>query len=273
VATRSAGVAARIGKEAVAAGRLKAFLSRYFYFAMSLVMAALVLAGFSRTVDVNLFHANPPRPLLLWFHGAAFSSWIVFFVLQSTLVRAHKVNVHRVIGWFGVALASVMVPLGVAIAVVMARFDTVILHQQGTDAFISVPFIDMIIFGSCIALAVYWRKRPEYHRRLLFLATCHLMDAAFGRFDFMFNHNLFFPALDVLILLGMARDAVVDGRPHKVYLYALPPIVVLQSFAIYAWRINPPWWQTITHAILGLRPRRVSSYRFGASWQGYLLTR
>src|SRR5690348_16377143 len=139
------------------------FRSRYFYFSMSLVMAALVIAGFSRTVDANLFHAAPPRPLLLWFHCAAFSSWVVFFVFQSALVRIRKVSVHRLIGWFGVALAAVMVPLGSIIAVVMARFDTVILHQQGVDAFISVPFIDMIIFGSCVALAVYWRKRPEFH--------------------------------------------------------------------------------------------------------------
>jgi len=252
VATESATLTTRVEKPVSAAHRLKIFLTRYFYFSMSLVMAALVIAGFSRTVDANLFHAAPPRPLLLWFHGAAFSSWVVFFVFQSALVRIRKVSVHRLIGWFGVALAAVMVPLGSIIAVVMARFDTVILHQQGVDAFISVPFIDMIIFGSCVALAVYWRKRPEFHRRLVFIATCHLMDAAFGRFDFIFNHNLFFPALDLLILLGACRDWMVDGRIHKVYLYALPPIIVLQSVAIYAWRINPQWWQGITHPVLGL---------------------
>jgi len=57
--------------------------------------------------------------------------------------------------------------------------------------------------------------------------------------------------LDLLIALGMVRDGVVDGRVHKVYLYALPPIIVLQSLAIYAWQVNPWWWQRVTHAILG----------------------
>ncbi len=143
-----------------------------------------------------------------------------------------------------------MVVLGFTIAVVMARFDTVVLKQKGADAFLSVPFADMIIFGSCIAMAIYWRKKPEYHRRLVFIASCQLMDAAFGRFDFLFNHNLFYPALDLLILLGMARDWVVDRRVHQVYLYALPSLIVLQSLTIYAWRINPQWWQTITQVIL-----------------------
>ena len=75
---------------------------------------------------------------------------------------------------------------------------------------------------------------------------------AIGRFDFMFNHNLFYPALDCIIVLGMVRDWVVDKRVHKVYLYALPSLIVVQSLAIYAWRINPNWWQGITQAIMGL---------------------
>ena len=226
-------------------------MGRYFYLCMSLVLAALVILGFSRTANANLFHANPPRPLLLWIHGAAFSTWMIFFIAQSALVRTRKVSVHRLLGWFGAGLAAVMVVLGFTIAVVMTRFDTVVLQQKGVDAFLSVPFVDMIIFGSCIAMAIYWRKKPEYHRRLVFIASCQLMDAAIGRFDFMFNHNLFYPALDCLIVLGIVRDWVVDKRVHKVYLYALPSLIVVQTLAIYAWRINPKWWQGITQAIMG----------------------
>lgn len=249
--TGNAGFAGVIGKEASTTKQLKTFLSRYFYLCMGLAMAGLVLWGFSRTVDANLFHGHPPRPLLLWIHATAFSTWVVFFIAQSTLVRVRKVSVHRLLGWFGAGLATVMTALGITVAVVMTRFDTAVLHQKGIDAFLSIPFADMIIFGVCVALAIYWRKRPEYHRRLLFIATCELMDAAIGRFDFWFNHSLFYVGLDFLIVLGMARDWVVDGRVHKVYLYALPPMIVLQSLAVYLWRVNPEWWQGITRAIVG----------------------
>jgi hypothetical protein len=251
VAIGNTGLAASIEKEASTTMRFKTFLSRYFYLCMSLVLAVLVIAGFSRTVNTSLFHASPPRPFLLWMHGAAFSTWIVFFIAQSALVRAHKVSVHRLLGWFGAGLAAVMVVLGFTIAVVMTRFDILVLHQEDVASFLSIPFGDMILFGSCMAMAIYWRKKPEYHRRLVFVASCQLMDAAIGRFDFMFNHSLFFPALDGLILLGMARDWMVDGRPHKVYLYALPAMMVMQTFATYTWRVNPGWWAGITHAILG----------------------
>jgi hypothetical protein len=194
----------------------------------------------------------------MWFTFDMRSSWpiwvvsvLVCFIVQSSLVRAHKVSVHHLLGWFGAALATMMVVLGITVAVVMTRFDILVLHQKGVEAFLAVPFGDVLIFGSCVAMAIYWRKKPEYHRRLIFIASCQLMDAAIGRFEFMFNHNLFFPTLDGLIVLGMARDWVVDGRVHKVYLYALPAMMVVQSLGIYAWRVNPPWWAAITRAILG----------------------
>jgi len=145
---------------------------------------------------------------------------VIFFIGQSALVRVRKVGWHRSLGWFGAGLATVMVPLGVATAIIMARFDTVQLHQSGADAFLSIPFYDMIAFGVCIALAIYWRTKPELHRRLIFL-------------------------------LGVARDLLVDRRVHKVYLRALPVLIVGQSLAVYMWRHNPSWWQAITHVIMG----------------------
>jgi hypothetical protein len=218
---------------------------------MGLVMAGLVVWGFSRTVGDHLFHGNPPRPLLLWMHGAAFSTWVVFFIVQSALVRTRNVSVHRTIGWFGAGLAAAMVVLGFTISVVMTRFDATVLHQKDLDSFLSIPFSDMIIFGACVGLAIYWRKKPEYHRRLVFIASCQLMDAAIGRFDFWFNNSVFYVALDGLIALGMVRDTVVDGRVHKVYWHALPPMIALQALSIYLWRGNPGWWQAVTYAIVG----------------------
>jgi hypothetical protein len=226
-------------------------LCRYFYFSMSLLVAAIVVSGFKRTINDNLLHPAVPRPFILWIHASVFAGWVIFFIFQSTLVRIRKVSWHRSIGWFGAGLATVMVPLGIATAIIMARFDTVQLHQSGADAFLSVPFYDMIAFGASIALAIYWRTKPELHRRLIFIATCGLTDAAFGRFDYLFDHNLFFPCLDLLILLGVARDLLVDRRVHKVYVCALPLLIVGQSLATYMWRSNPSWWQGITHAILG----------------------
>jgi hypothetical protein len=77
------------------------------------------------------------------------------------------------------------------------------------------------------------------------------MQAAFVRFDCIGHHDLFYPALDVLIVAGVSRDVVVDGRVNKVYLYVLPVMIVLQAWATYLKRANPSWWQAATQAICG----------------------
>jgi hypothetical protein len=249
--TAGAPIPAAIGREASALKRLKRFLSRYFYLCASMVIAALVAWGFSHTVDARLLHANPPRPPLLWFHGAIFSAWIVLFIAQSALVRVRKVNVHRTLGWFGAALAATMVVSGFIVSVVILRLEMTALNRNRIASFLSILWGDMIIFGTCMALAVYFRKRPEYHRRLVFMASCQLMQAAFVRFHYIGLHDLFYPALDLLIVAGMLRDRVVDGRVNRVYLYVFPAMIGLQALATYLERVNPSWWQAATLAILG----------------------
>ncbi len=175
----------------------------------------LVVEPIEISVGQNLIHAAPPRPVLLWIHGAAFSAWVIFFILQSALVRVRKVSLHRTLGWFGVVLGAMMVTLGTVIAVVMGRFDALQLHQPD-PAFLSVPFFDILSFGTLFGLAIVWRTKPELHRRFLVLATCGLLSAAVARFDYVFDHRLFYLCVDVVMLLGVARDLLVGQRVPQV---------------------------------------------------------
>ncbi len=226
-------------------------IDKYFYFAISLFMAGSVVAGFSRTVNDHLFHATPPRPFLLWIHAAAFTAWVAFFILQSALVRTHNVRIHRSLGWFGAALGAFMIPLGLAVSVVMGRFDEFTLHQPGVEQFLIVPYYDIAVFAICLALAILWRRKPSLHRPLLLIATAILLDAAYGRFDYIFNHDLSYVCIDGLVLLGMLRDLAVTRRVHRVYLVALPILAVTQAFVIHTFRSASPWWMSIAHNILG----------------------
>jgi hypothetical protein len=231
----------------------RTLLDRYFYLFMSLLIPVIVIYGFSHTVDQNLFHASPPRPLLLSFHGAVFSTWLAFLIFQSLLVRTRNVKLHRLTGWFGLALGAAMVVIGISTAIVMSRFDEFTLHEPGVEEFLIVPFYDMLAFGVLLALAIYWRKKPEYHRRLILLATCVLTDAGFGRFPQTFMSFIVFAELgvDSLMLLGVLRDLIVNRRIHKVYLYALPAVFVVQWTTVYVFMHKTPIWMHIAHAILG----------------------
>jgi len=227
------------------------WVDRYFYFAMSLVTAGIVVWGFSHTVMSNLVRATPPRPHLLWVHGTVFSSWVIFYIVQTALVRTRNVRIHRTLGWFGVGLGATMVVVGVWVSLVMGHFDLVAEHFADGPAFELVGFTDMLCFGTFLALAIRWRRKPVLHRPLMFIATCLLLDAAFARFDPIFNHHLWYWCVDGMILLGVARDLVVDGRVNKVYRWALPALVLLQLWVLHTVFGNVAWWQHMSQRLMG----------------------
>lgn len=228
------------------------FLEKYFYFSMSLLVAVIVIYGFSQTINDNLFHPAVPRPLLLSFHAACFSLWVAFFIFQSALVRTHNVRIHKLTGWFGAGLGVSMVLLGYSIAVVMGRFKLHTLHDAFAVPFLIVPFFDITNFTVFFTLAILWRRKPEFHRRLILLATCEITSAAFGRMPFHYPMPLlFYFGVDSLLLLGPVRDLIVNRRIHKVYLYVLPALAACQCAVVYIFMHPWPVWVRISQAILG----------------------
>jgi hypothetical protein len=228
------------------------FLDRYFYFFMSLLITVVVAFGFSQTVDMNLIHPTIPRPFLLYVHAAVFTGWLAFFILQSALVRTSNVRIHRGLGTLGIAMGIGIPVLGVATTLTMTRFDIEQLHSPTAATDMIVPLFDMVAFTSTFILAIYWRKKPELHRRLILVATCALTAAGFGRFPaWILPTSIFYAGVDLLILLGVTRDLMVNRRIHPVYAYVLPAFIVGQTVTLYAAFHRPALWVSIAHLILG----------------------
>jgi hypothetical protein len=226
-------------------------LHKYFYFFMSLLIAATVVYGFSHTVNANLIHPVPPRPFILYIHAAVFTAWLLFFIFQSALVRTHNVRLHRQTGWFGFALGIAIPLVGISTAIAMAHFRTLSMHATGAESFLIVPLFDMFCFTIPFALAILWRQQPEFHRRLILMATCALTAAAFGRFPpSILPAPWFYAGVDLLILFGVARDLVVIRRIHAVYLYGLPAFIAGQVLVTYSFTHHSAWWLKIAHALL-----------------------
>jgi hypothetical protein len=151
-----------------------------FSFVMALLMAAITIYGFSQTTGDNLIHPSIPRPRLLYMHAVVMGTWLSIYILQTGLVASWNVKLHQQLGPIWIAVGAALPIIGVATGIVMRRFD--IIHYHESASFIAVILWDMVAFSTLLLLAVLWRKRPEFHRRLMFLATCGLMDAGFGRF-------------------------------------------------------------------------------------------
>ena len=229
--------------------RPAAFLRQYFYLCMSLLIAVVVVYGFSHTIGHNLLHASPLPPFILTIHALVFPGWVLFFILQSALVRSRNVRLHRTLGWFGIALAVGVLVIGYLTATGMDRFHLQGPNDTDTPAFLIIQLMDLLSFAIPFALAIYWRRRPEFHRRLMLIASSGLTDAAWARFPLV--PLAYSPAgVDLLVLLGIVRDFIVDRRIHKVYLYAFPLLIIVQIICVQTYLHASPWWVRIGTALL-----------------------
>jgi hypothetical protein len=202
---------------------------RRFYLAMSLLMLALVTYGFSRTIEAGLLHTHRPirDVILLSVHGSVFYGWMILMVVQTALVRLRHIRWHRSLGWFGAADAAMVVIMGL-----WASF-----HQPAPLAAEMVGVLSMAGFGVPVALAILWRKRPAYHRRLLLIGTAMLTNAAFARFPGTYLPGHFFYAgTDLLIAIGIVHDLWKEGSVHIIYRYAIVILLVAELVVLIpAW--------------------------------------
>lgn len=215
---------------------------------MTLLTAVVVVVGFAPRLDSRLLHPPYPMPWSLYVHTAVFSGWVVLMIVQSGLVQAAQISMHRKLGTASAVLGMVLPVVGVWVAIEVSRLR--LQHgERGQEAFLLIPFFDMAVFAVLFGLAWWWRKRPELHRRLILLASISLTVAAFARFPRSIVPNGHFNiACDALMLLGVGRDLVVDRRPHRVYLIGLPLLFAGQ--AMTEWVRHTTWWLQVAGGIL-----------------------
>jgi hypothetical protein len=217
---------------------------------MAIAIVLVVAFGFGRTVNEGLLHPPSPRPPILFLHAAVFTAWVLLFATQAVLVRFDRVGWHRGLGLAGVALGGLVPVVGIATALAMTR-----LHRAegatGGEAFLIVSFFDMLAFAVTFGLAIWWRGRPEYHRRLMLMASCGLTVAAFARFpSWLMPDNAWYVGVDALIGAGVARDWIVLRSVHPVYQYGIPVLVLGQTTTMWIYLSGSPAWTAIAHSLL-----------------------
>jgi hypothetical protein len=229
---------------------LRTALERWFYFGMAWLVLAVVAYGFGRGLAGRLLQPAAPLPWILHVHALVFSGWVLLFLVQSGLVRAHAVRLHRRLGMLGAVLGTALPVLGVATALAMRQWHA---HQGPVnDAFLAVSFNDMLTFAVAFGLALRWRRRPDRHRRLMLIASCALTVAAFARFPrTLVPADTWYAGVDLLIGLGLLRDRIVDGRVHRVYAIGLPAVMAGQALALYLALAAPAGWLALLRAWLG----------------------
>jgi hypothetical protein len=195
--------------------------ARAFYAGYGLLALAAVFIGFGTTYALPMARGTFVAPATVHLHGALCLAWVLLFILQTFLVRARRTPLHRSLGLAAIPIAVGILVSGMATAAWaterdLATVPTAPANMIGTLTSLSI-FTGLVIF------AIGMRSRPDWHKRLMMLATIVVLWPAFFRFrhlmPFVPQPEIWLALVlaDLPILVAAVRDKLVYGRVHPVW--------------------------------------------------------
>jgi hypothetical protein len=199
---------------------------RAFFGGVTIAALLVVFAGFARGYYLRPFTGAPKLPTVVEIHAALFSIWMLLFLVQVSLVTARRTDLHRRLGLLGVGFAVALLVAGylTAIAGVRTGWAGPRVPRDAAAAlpFLAIPFGDLMVFAGFFAAAIYWRRRPDTHKRLMTLAMIGgTMPPALGRLPAAIG----IAAAAALLLAGPIYDRWSRGAVHRAYTWGIPIIL------------------------------------------------
>jgi hypothetical protein len=167
---------------AINANLLRRPSDRSLFLAAAVGFPLLVLIGYFRSYYFStFFDVKPVANALVHAHGAVMTLWVIYFTAQIGLIRSKNVKLHMRMGMAGVALAALVVVVGLATA-----YDAQLVRASAPPwvsphGFFIYPVSDMTLFIVLFAGAIYYRKRPAEHKSLMLLTAINFLPAALFR--------------------------------------------------------------------------------------------
>jgi hypothetical protein len=201
-----------------------------FYLYMSLSCAVVAFLGFAPTYWMPIASKSLKVNPIVHVHGALFFSWSLYLVFQTWLASSGKITRHRSIGMVGVSFATAMTIFGTLVSInAMKQAAAIGMRSEGI-AFSIVPLSGIAFFAITFTVAVVYVRKPDFHKRLMLLASISILDAAVARWFLTFLAPpgavgpppvavAIPPAIVawLLVVVAMIFDWRTRGRPHAVY--------------------------------------------------------
>lgn len=213
----------------------KQFERRLYVFA-ALTSAFVVMAGFARTFYLRPWFEVVPLPSLMVVHGVLMTLWLLLFVTQVSLVAGRRTALHRRLGWLAAVLLPLILLAGAATALSAGR-------EHGTLSV--MPSFDLLLFTLFVALGMMQRRRPDYHKRLMLLATLVMLFPAIVRLPLAAIEQASLPVLMGMavtaMLLFVLIDTVRNRRLHPAFAWGAA--VFAMSMPMRLWVKSTEQWQ------------------------------
>ena len=194
---------------------------RWFFTGMAVAALLTVFTGFAPSYYLGHFFEARPLSTLVHLHGALFTSWIVLFLTQTSLLAARRADLHRRLGVAGAVLAVLMLVVGYLTAVEGARRGVTPPGGPPPLVFLAVPLGALVVFAILVGAGVYRRRRSETHKRLMLLATIVLLTPAIARMRFIAEGGplVAMGGTCLFVVACLIYDRAAHGRVHPAFLW------------------------------------------------------
>ena len=206
----------------------------------------IILAGFARTYYLRGLFAVPPLPsVVVHVHGLTMTAWVALFITQVWLISSKRVRVHQRLGYAGIGLAVLILPIGLIAALRAAKYGSQSappgVNQLG---FLIVPLFDLVMFVILFGAAIYYRKKPAQHKMLMLLTAINFLPPAIARIPIPQLQALgpvwFFGLPTILALFCVGLDRWRHGRLNGVFLAGT--LALVASYVGRLMLMNTPGW-------------------------------
>jgi hypothetical protein len=218
---------------------------QYFFITAGCIVALVILVGFSRTYYLKSVFGTPPLTTLVHVHGLLFTGWVVLFITQARLIASQRRSVHMKLGIVGFLLATSMIFVGTVTAITAAKLGRPP-GRQDPLVFMAIPLSAMFVFSVLIVAGFLNRRRPDYHKRIMLMATLAILQAAFGRIALMIMGHPFPPLAmgfnDLLIIGTVIYDTITNRRLHPAFLWSAAFVIAMQPIQLIVSRTSA--WMT-----------------------------
>ena len=145
--------------------------------------------------------------------------WCLLFITQTCLIAGDRVELHRRLGAFGIALAVMVVGIG-TYASWAATANELRRHVIGRFHFLlGFNLVNLLLFTALVGTGIALRRRPEFHKRLMLLAMVTLLAPAIARITLLFTHSgiVQMLAFDLCIITCVIVDTIRHRRLHPAF--------------------------------------------------------
>jgi len=226
---------------------------RRFFFAMTLLLVAVVAIGFGPTYYLSGVFRAPLPSRIVHIHGAVFSTWMILLVVQTGLISAKRVDWHRKLGVVGFLLACGMVVTVVLTAADFARRAKAAPNSEALLTLLVVPFTDAVSFAVLAGFAYAQRKNAAAHKRLIIIATAGITRAALVRWHvpILFQHqHAAYTATYVFLVLLAAYDLWSTHKIHRATIWGSVFLILMGQIGRFIGPTAP--WHAFAHWVQNL---------------------